>query len=334
MGRAEDFAPFVTGVAVAIGRAGARAGRRADQGRRRRAAAVRSASPGDNSDNDEDRGPGRASSLPGWSVSPTTVGGEAPSGSPGDASVTSPAGSSRPGAGRRRRSPPSARTSWSGRRRRSRASSAPWTAPCDSGRGRLHLLGGLRRGRVLGREGQHQRLQPLLASRSATVARALTTAAEILARLRTIRASCISRASSSGPNAAIRSASKPWKTSRNASRLLRIVDHDSPDWNASRVSRSRYAASPLTRLPHSCVVVVAHHARAARPRAARDAVLADHRAHAAILYRTGDSAVRSGTPGSRSRTARRRSTPSAGCRSRARRPRPSASGRGAAGSRS
>ena len=89
------------------------------------------------------------------------------------------------------------------------------------------------------------------ASRSATVARALTIAAEILARLRTIRASCISLASSSGPKAAIASGSKPWNTSRNASRLLRIVDHDSPDWNASSVSRSRYADSPWTRLPHS-----------------------------------------------------------------------------------
>ena len=88
-------------------------------------------------------------------------------------------------------------------------------------------------------------------SRSATVARALTMVAEILARLRTIRASCISRASSSSPNAAMASGSKPWNTSRNASRLLRIVDHDSPDWNASRVSRSRYADSPCTRLPHS-----------------------------------------------------------------------------------
>jgi hypothetical protein len=64
-------------------------------------------------------------------------------------------------------------------------------------------------------------------------------AAEILARLRTMRASCISRASSSSSYAAIVSASKPWKASRNASRLLRIVDQDSPDWNASRVSRSR-----------------------------------------------------------------------------------------------
>ena len=76
------------------------------------------------------------------------------------------------------------------------------------------------------------------------MARALTIAAEILARLRTMPASAISRASSSGPNAAIASASKPRNAARKFSRLLRIVDQDSPDWNASSVSRSRYADSP------------------------------------------------------------------------------------------
>ncbi len=89
------------------------------------------------------------------------------------------------------------------------------------------------------------------ASRSPTVARALVTAASIFIRLRTIRGSAISRSTSSGVKAAMASASKSWNTSRNAGRLLRIVDQDSPDWNASRVSRSRYAASPWTRLPHS-----------------------------------------------------------------------------------
>ena len=88
-------------------------------------------------------------------------------------------------------------------------------------------------------------------SRSATVARALVIVASILSRLRTMRGSSISRSTSASSNAAIASASKPWKTSRNASRLLRIVDQDSPDWNASRVSRSRYDASPWTRRPHS-----------------------------------------------------------------------------------
>ena len=35
------------------------------------------------------------------------------------------------------------------------------------------------------------------------------------------------------------------------SRLFRIVSQDSPDWNASSVSRSRWAASPSTGIPHS-----------------------------------------------------------------------------------
>ena len=88
-------------------------------------------------------------------------------------------------------------------------------------------------------------------SRNATVARALVTAASIFSRLRTILGSAISRSTSAGSNAAIASASKPWNTSRNAGRLFRMVSHDSPDWNASRVSRSRYADSPRTGIPHS-----------------------------------------------------------------------------------
>ncbi len=88
-------------------------------------------------------------------------------------------------------------------------------------------------------------------SRSATVARALATAASILRRLRTMRGSAISRSTSPSSYAATTSASKPAKTSRNASRLLRMVSQESPDWNASSVSRSRWAASPLTRRPHS-----------------------------------------------------------------------------------
>jgi hypothetical protein len=61
----------------------------------------------------------------------------------------------------------------------------------------------------------------------------LTIAAEILARLRTIRASCISRASSSSPNAAIASGSKPWRDLSERVALVEDVDHDRPDWNAS-----------------------------------------------------------------------------------------------------
>ena len=67
---------------------------------------------------------------------------------------------------------------------------------------------------------------------------ALAIAASIFARLRTIPASAISRATSSSPNAATRAGSKPAKAARNASRLRRIVSHESPDWNASRHSRS------------------------------------------------------------------------------------------------
>ena len=75
--------------------------------------------------------------------------------------------------------------------------------------------------------------------------------ASILRRLRTIRGSPIRRSTSVSSYAATVSASKPANTSRKASRLFRIVDQDSPDWNASRVSRSKYAGSPATRVPHS-----------------------------------------------------------------------------------
>ncbi len=88
-------------------------------------------------------------------------------------------------------------------------------------------------------------------SRRSTVARALVIAARTFSRLRTIRASPISRSKSASSYAATTSASKPAKTSRKASRLFRIVSHERPDWKASRVSRSRYAASPCTGTPHS-----------------------------------------------------------------------------------
>ena len=76
-------------------------------------------------------------------------------------------------------------------------------------------------------------------------------AASILARLRTMPASAISRARSASSYAATRSASKPSNAARNAGRLRRIVRHESPDWNASSVSRSKYAVSPSTGTPHS-----------------------------------------------------------------------------------
>ena len=87
--------------------------------------------------------------------------------------------------------------------------------------------------------------------RSATVARALVIAASTLSRLRTMPASAISRARSASSYAATDSASKPAKAARKFSRFSRIVRHDRPDWNASSVSRSRWAASPWIGTPHS-----------------------------------------------------------------------------------
>ena len=70
-------------------------------------------------------------------------------------------------------------------------------------------------------------------SRSATVARALTIAASILRRLRTIPASSMRRATSSSPKSATASGSKFANAARKPGRLRRIVTHDRPDWNPS-----------------------------------------------------------------------------------------------------
>jgi hypothetical protein len=94
-------------------------------------------------------------------------------------------------------------------------------------------------------------LRPSPASRSASAARALASVASIFIRLRTIPASAIRRATSSSPNAATRSIEKPANAERKCSRLRRMVSHDSPDWNASRLMRSNRASSPRTGLPHS-----------------------------------------------------------------------------------
>ena len=45
--------------------------------------------------------------------------------------------------------------------------------------------------------------------------------------------------------------SKPANAARKFSRLRRMVSQDSPDWNASSVSRSNSALSPRTGTPHS-----------------------------------------------------------------------------------
>ncbi len=71
----------------------------------------------------------------------------------------------------------------------------------------------------------------------ASQARALRIVASILARLRMMPVSCIS-ASTSGPNRAIASGSKPAKALRNPSRRRRMVIQDRPAWNPSRISFS------------------------------------------------------------------------------------------------
>ncbi len=86
---------------------------------------------------------------------------------------------------------------------------------------------------------------------SASVARALAIVASILARLRTIPASPSSLVTSSEPKAATAAGTKPWNAARNASRLRRIVSHDSPAWNPSRQSFSKMRPSSVTGRPHS-----------------------------------------------------------------------------------
>ena len=199
-------------------------------------------------------------------------------------------------------------------------------------RGGHHLLG--RRGRRRRPRGGTPRRTPRSppSSRSATVARALVIAASTLRRLRTMPASAISRARSASSYAATISASKPAKAARNAGRLLRMVSHDSPDWNASRVSRSRWAASPVDGHAPLGVVVVAVDGVAGRPRAAGQSVVADDGSgHEPIVTATTDYAVLGVLPVEAGAGVPLRR---AGCRTRARRRRPSASSRGASGSRS
>jgi len=95
--------------------------------------------------------------------------------------------------------------------------------------------------------------QTMLASPSgrSSMARALMMTALTLARFRTMPASAISRATSSSPKAATRAGSNPANAARKFSRLRKIVSQDSPDWKASRHSRSKMAMSPCTGRPHS-----------------------------------------------------------------------------------
>ena len=95
----------------------------------------------------------------------------------------------------------------------------------------------------------------------ASSATALPIVASILAPLRTIPASAISRARSSvierGHDGADRSRGTP---PGMPSRLRRIVDHDRPAWNDSRASRSNSSASSWTGVA-PLVVVVGDHQR-------------------------------------------------------------------------
>ena len=106
------------------------------------------------------------------------------------------------------------------------------------------------RGVLLGMNDHTSSASPPSARRS-TVARALVTAASIFRRLRMIRASPMSRSTSRSSMAATASGSKPWNTSRNAGRFASTVRHDSPDWNASSVTRSNTPVSSRTGTPHS-----------------------------------------------------------------------------------
>ena len=79
-----------------------------------------------------------------------------------------------------------------------------------------------------------------------TAARALVITALIFVRLRTMPRSAIRRATSWSPKRATVTASNPANAARKFSRLRKIVSQDSPDWKASRHSRSKIAASPRT----------------------------------------------------------------------------------------
>ena len=125
--------------------------------------------------------------------------------------------------------------------------------------------------------------------------------AATLARLRTMPASASSRAVSASPNAATRSGSNPANAARNASRLRRIVSHDSPDWNASRREPLEDQPVAVDRAAPLVVVVLPVLRGLRTPVAADDAVLA------ADQVRGGHGvagAVGSGGPGSSARSGR------------------------------
>ena len=128
---------------------------------------------------------------------------------------------------------------------------------------------------------------------------ALPIVASILAAFRTMPVSAMSRALSAAPNAATRVGSKPRKAARNASRLLRIVDHDRPAWTTpGRAVRT----APGRRGP-PCPI----RCRGTRPSAGRAAGCprpptssegGDRSVRAARRPRPGRPGVRSGVAGS------------------------------------
>ncbi len=75
--------------------------------------------------------------------------------------------------------------------------------------------------------------------------------ASILRRLRTMRASAMSRSTSVSPKPATASGEKPENASRNAGRFRRIVSQLRPDWKPSSASLSKIPDSSRTGIPHS-----------------------------------------------------------------------------------
>ena len=81
--------------------------------------------------------------------------------------------------------------------------------------------------------------------------RASATVASILARLRTMPASCISASFFLSLQRAIFFGSKPSNALRKAGRLRRMVIQESPAWKPSSTSFSNIARSSYSGTPHS-----------------------------------------------------------------------------------
>jgi hypothetical protein len=120
------------------------------------------------------------------------------------------------------------------------------------GSGRLEIGGRLRRRPLLvWGEGPDQPIERVTAG--VQLARGLCVGDRRLdlARLRTMPASSSRRSMSASPYPATFSISNPSKARRKFSRFRRIVSQESPDWNASRTSRSNSSFSLWSGRPHS-----------------------------------------------------------------------------------